>query len=59
MDGFEDNDKIIVVAATNLASTLDPALLRPGRFDRKVEVTLPSTTDRKEIFKIHLKNKLH
>jgi cell division protease FtsH len=59
MDGFEENDRIIVVAATNLASTLDPALLRPGRFDRKVEVTLPSPTDRKEIFKIHLRNKLH
>ena len=59
MDGFEENDRIIVVAATNLASTLDPALLRPGRFDRKVEVTLPSKEDRKQIFKIHLKNKAH
>jgi cell division protease FtsH len=59
MDGFEENDRIIVVAATNLATTLDPALLRPGRFDRKVEVTLPAPSDRKEIFKIHLKNKIH
>jgi cell division protease FtsH len=42
MDGFEENDRIIVVAATNLASTLDPALLRPGRFDRKIEISLPS-----------------
>jgi ATP-dependent 26S proteasome regulatory subunit len=59
MDGFEENDRIVVVAATNLAATLDPALLRPGRFDRKVEVTLPSKDERKEIFKIHLKNKTH
>jgi cell division protease FtsH len=59
MDGFEENDRIVVVAATNLASTLDPALLRPGRFDRKVEVTLPNSLDRREIFKIHLKNKSH
>ena len=38
MDGVEENDRIIVVAATNLASTLDPALMRPGRFDRKIEI---------------------
>jgi ATP-dependent Zn protease len=56
MDGFEENDRIIVVAATNLASSLDPALQRPGRFDHKIEVTLPSLDDRKEILKIHLKN---
>jgi cell division protease FtsH len=56
MDGFEENDRIVVVAATNLASTLDQALLRPGRFDRKVEVTLPSSNERKEILEIHLKN---
>lgn len=43
MDGFEENDKILVVAATNLASTLDPALSRPGRFDHKIEITLPNT----------------
>lgn len=59
MDGFEENDHILVVAATNLATTLDPALSRPGRFDHKIEVTLPSTEDRKQIFKIHLKNKSH
>lgn len=56
MDGFEENDRIIVVAATNLASTLDPALQRPGRFDHKIEITLPDFTERKEILKIHLKN---
>lgn len=46
MDGFEENDKILVVAATNLASTLDPALSRPGRFDHKIEITLPNTDER-------------
>jgi ATP-dependent 26S proteasome regulatory subunit len=56
MDGFQENDRIIVVAATNLASSLDPALQRPGRFDHKIEVTLPNLQDRKEIIKIHLKN---
>jgi len=56
MDGFEENDRIIVVAATNLASTLDPALLRPGRFDRKIEIPLPSTQERMDILKIHLKS---
>jgi cell division protease FtsH len=56
MDGFEENDRIIIVAATNLANTLDQALLRPGRFDRKIEITLPSSMDRMEILKIHLKN---
>jgi cell division protease FtsH len=56
MDGFEENDRILVVAATNLATTLDPALSRPGRFDHKIEINLPDSTDRKEILKIHLKN---
>ena len=56
MDGFEENDRIIVVAATNLASSLDQALQRPGRFDHKIEITLPTEADRKEIIKIHLKN---
>ena len=56
MDGFEENDRIIVVAATNLASSLDQALQRPGRFDHKIEITLPSEVERKEIIKIHLKN---
>jgi cell division protease FtsH len=57
MDGFEENDRIIVVAATNLVSSLDPALSRPGRFDHKIEIKLPDTDDRKEIIKIHLRNK--
>jgi cell division protease FtsH len=56
MDGFEENDQIIVVAATNLANTLDPALSRPGRFDRKIEISLPNAADRMEILRIHLKN---
>jgi cell division protease FtsH len=56
MDGFEENDKIIVVAATNLDRTLDPALSRPGRFDRKIEIKLPGLHDRVDIMKIHLKN---
>lgn len=57
MDGFEENDRIVVVAATNLVSSLDPALSRPGRFDHKIEVKLPELQERKEIIKIHLKNK--
>jgi cell division protease FtsH len=57
MDGFEENDRIIVVAATNIAKNLDPALLRPGRFDHKIEVTLPNSQARKQILKIHLSNK--
>lgn len=59
MDGFEENEQIIVVAATNLATSLDAALLRPGRFDHKIEVTFPTLEERKEILKIHLKNKPH
>ena len=56
MDGFEENDRILVIAATNIASTLDPALQRPGRFDHKIEIQLPNVTERKAIFQIHLKN---
>jgi len=56
MDGFEENDQILVVAATNLATTLDPALQRPGRFDQKIEIKLPNELERVEIFKIHLRN---
>lgn len=56
MDGFQENDRIIVVAATNLAGTLDQALSRPGRFDRKIEISLPNQSEREEILKIHLKN---
>lgn len=47
MDGFEENDKIIVVAATNLVNSIDQALLRPGRFDRIIEIHLPDMEARK------------
>ena len=57
MDGFEESEGIIVLAATNRADILDSALLRPGRFDRKVKVPLPDIDGRKEIFKVHVKNK--
>ena len=53
MDGFEPNDKVIVMAATNRPDVLDPALVRPGRFDRKVMLDLPDRADREEILKIH------
>ena len=56
MDGFEENDRIIVIAATNLSHNLDPALQRPGRFDRKIEIKLPTKIERSQILKIHLKN---
>ena len=57
MDGFETNDGIIVMAATNRADILDPALLRPGRFDRQIYVNLPDVKGREEIFKVHARNK--
>ena len=57
MDGFEANDGVIVMAATNRADILDKALLRPGRFDRQVYVGLPDIRGREEILKIHVKNK--
>ena len=50
MDGFEENEQILVVAATNLAHNLDPALLRPGRFDQKIQVNLPNEQERAHIF---------
>lgn len=53
MDGFEPNDKVIVMAATNRSDVLDPALLRPGRFDRRVTLDLPDRRDREEILKVH------
>jgi len=53
MDGFEPNEKVIVMAATNRPDVLDPALIRPGRFDRKVLLDLPDRVDREEILKIH------
>lgn len=57
MDGFEPNEKVIVMAATNRWDVLDPALLRPGRFDRRVRLDLPDRDDREAILKIHAKNK--
>ena len=53
LDGFEPNDSTIVVAATNRPDILDPALLRPGRFDRRITIDLPSVRDRKEILAVH------
>ena len=57
MDGFNDNSGIIVIAATNRDDVLDPALLRAGRFDRKITVSLPDKKGREEIFKVHSRNK--
>ncbi len=57
MDGFEPNEKVIVMAATNRPDVLDPALLRPGRFDRRVTIDLPDRGDREDILKIHLSKK--
>ncbi|KKW33147.1 MAG: ATP-dependent zinc metalloprotease FtsH [Candidatus Uhrbacteria bacterium GW2011_GWA2_52_8d] len=57
MDGFDPNIGVIVIAATNRPDVLDPALLRPGRFDRRVVLDLPDINDREEILKIHAKNK--
>ncbi|MEW6752320.1 MAG: ATP-dependent zinc metalloprotease FtsH [Candidatus Latescibacterota bacterium] len=57
MDGFEPNDNVIVMAATNRPDTLDPALLRPGRFDRRVTVNLPTLPERVEVLRIHARNK--
>ena len=57
MDGFETNDGIIVMAATNRADILDPALLRPGRFDRQIHVNLPDVRGREQILKVHARNK--
>ncbi len=57
MDGFEGDTGVIVMAATNRPDVLDPALLRPGRFDRRVMVDLPDIKDREEILKVHARNK--
>lgn len=57
MDGFEADTNVIVLAATNRADVLDPALLRPGRFDRHTTITLPERKDREAILKVHFKNK--
>jgi len=58
MDGFEQNDKIIVLAATNRPDVLDPALLRPGRFDRKIVIHLPDIKEREDILRIHSRGKV-
>lgn len=57
LDGFEENSGIIVIAATNRADVLDPALLRAGRFDRQITVNLPNKEGREAIFKVHARNK--
>lgn len=57
MDGFETDTNVIILAATNRADVLDPALLRPGRFDRRTNIMLPERKDREAILKVHFKNK--
>lgn len=57
MDGFEPNEKIIIIAATNRPDVLDPALLRPGRFDRRVTIDLPDRNDREAILNVHARKK--
>ena len=56
MDGFDPNESIIVVASTNRPDVLDPALLRPGRFDRQVVVPNPDVTGREKILRVHMRN---
>jgi AFG3 family protein len=55
MDGFQTDSSVIVLAATNRSDSLDAALLRPGRFDRQVEIGLPSIKERAAIFEVHLR----
>jgi cell division protease FtsH len=57
MDGFETNEGVIIMAATNRSDILDPALLRPGRFDRQIYVNIPDVKGREAIFKVHSRNK--
>jgi len=57
MDGFDTSDNVIIMAATNRPDVLDPALLRPGRFDRQVVIDLPDRKERTDILKVHIKNK--
>jgi cell division protease FtsH len=57
MDGFKDNMGVVVLAATNRMDVLDPALLRPGRFDRKIKMTLPSKDEREKILRVHSRGK--
>jgi cell division protease FtsH len=58
LDGFDQNEEVIVIAATNRPDVLDPALLRPGRFDRHVVIDKPGVKDRKAILEVHVKNKI-
>lgn len=55
MDGFDTNEGVIIIAATNRPDVLDPALLRPGRFDRQVVVSNPDIIGREKILKVHVK----
>ena len=57
MDGFEKDTSVIIIAATNRPDILDPALLRPGRFDRQITIGLPTQSERQEILKVHVRNK--
>src|SRR5690606_1225071 len=57
MDGFEKDTSVIIIAATNRPDVLDPALLRPGRFDRQVTIDLPTQRERVDILKVHVRNK--
>jgi cell division protease FtsH len=57
MDGFEGDSQVILIAATNRPDVLDPALLRPGRFDRQIPVDRPDLKGREDILKVHAKNK--
>ncbi len=59
MDGLSDNSGIIVIAATNQEKVLDPALIRPGRFDRKLKVGKPGLVERKEILAVILRSRNH
>ena len=57
MDGFDNDTNVIVIGATNRADVLDKALVRPGRFDRKITVNLPNLSDREQILQIHASTK--
>ena len=55
MDGFDTDERVIIFAATNRKDMLDKALIRPGRFDRNIDITMPDLKGREEIFQVHLK----
>ena len=59
MDGFESNDSVVLIAATNRADVLDPALLRPGRFDRQIVVDAPDVKGREKILQVHSEGQAH